>query len=50
MNKNPTGNHLQITFPIEDQLKDEEEKKNGNGLQTILAPGFTGVIVDVHEP
>lgn len=50
MNKNPTGNNLQITFPIEDQLKDEEEKKNGNGLQTIFAPGFTGVIVDVHEP
>lgn len=49
MNKNPTGNHLQITFPIEDQLKDEEEKK-GNGLQTTLAPGFTGVIVDIHEP
>ena len=50
MNKKPEGNHLQITFPIEDQLKDEEEKKNGNGLQTTLAPGFTGVIVDIHEP
>ena len=50
MQKSPDNNNLQITSPIEDQLKDEEEKKNGNGLQTTLAPGFTGVIVDVHEP
>jgi Fanconi anemia group M protein len=49
MKRSPDGQNLQITFPIEDQLKDEEEKK-GNGLQTRFAPGFTGVIVDVHEP
>lgn len=48
MKKSPDGNNLKISFPIEDQLKDEEEKRNG--LQTTLAPGFTGIIVDVHEP
>jgi Fanconi anemia group M protein len=50
MKKDPSGQNLQITFPIEDQLKEENTNNVHNGLQTTLAPGFTGVIVDVHEP